>query len=334
MKILLISSGYSGIYPYFEKAIEDAFIFFDHIVTKIQSKYTIEAIELIKNFKPDVIITLVGFNIDEKLMDFLKKIKSPRCIWLTEDPFYIDMSIHLVSEYDYIFTIDIGAFEYYKKKFPQKHIYHLPLGTDPLLYYAEHKEEYLYDVCLVGYPYPERINLVNQLLAHTPYSLILVGPFWKKFIKNHKHTSRLTIINRWMEPEAVRSLFNRSKIILNPHRTYNFHKNKNTLEIENKSINNRTFDIAACGAFQLLSNKPDLQMHFDITQEMVVYSSSEECIELVKQFINDENSRNFYRRNAQKRVAGNHTFTHRVEFILKQLEANQFLDGSVEKFYE
>ena len=334
MKILLISSGYSGIYPYFEKAIEEAFIFFDHIVTKIHPKHTIEAIEIIESFKPDVIITMVGFNIDEKLMDFLKKMNSTRCIWLTEDPFYIDMSIHLVRDYDYIFTIDIGAFEYYKKKFPQKHIYHLPLGTDPLLYYADHKEEYLYDVCLVGYPYPERINLVNQLLTHTPYSLILVGPFWKKFIKNHKHTNRLTIINRWMEPETVRSLFNRSKIILNPHRTYNFHKNKNTLEIENKSINNRTFDIAACGGFQLLSNKPDLQMHFDITQDMVVYSRSEECIELVKQFINDENSRNFYRRNAQKKVVENHTFTHRVGFILQQLGANEYLNRSVEKFYE
>jgi spore maturation protein CgeB len=332
MKILLISSGYSGIYPYFEKAIEEAFILLDHQVIKINPEYTAAAVEIIERYKPDIIMTMVGYKMDQKLMEFLKKINSIRCIWLTEDPFYIDMSLHLVRDYHYIFTIDLGAFEYFKKRFPQKNIYHLPLGTDPVLYYPiEPKEEYLYDVCLVGFPYPERIELINQLLKHTQYSLIVVGPFWKKNIVNHKQNRSLTIINKWMEPEWIRNQFNCSKIILNPHRSYKFSKNINTLEIENKSINNRTFDIAACGGFQLLSNKPDLEMHFE-TQDMVAYSCLEECIDLVNHYVNDEASRDEYRKNALKRVMESHTFAHRVEFILKILRFNNSQNQSSEKF--
>lgn len=320
MKILLISSGYTGIYPYFEKAIEEAFRSLDHKVIKINPEFTTEAVDIIKNFKPDFILTMVGYKMDQKLMDFLKKTPSVRCIWLTEDPFYMDMSIPLVKDYDYIFTIDLGAVEFYQKQFPQKNIYHLPLGTDPLLYYPlEPQQDYLYDVCLTGYPYPERIALVNQLLTDTQHTFMIAGPLWKKYIINHKHNSRVAVMNNWIEPESVRNLFNRSKIILNPHRTNHFHKNKNTLQIENKSINNRTFDIAACGGFQLLSHKPDVGMHFDISQDIVVYSRVEECIELVNQFINDESSRNDYRNHALKRVAENHTFAHRIKFILEQL---------------
>jgi len=335
MNILLITSGYPRIYPYFENAIENAFRNLDNKVLKIMPEYSAAAIEMINNFKPDIILTMVGYRMDQKLMDYFKKMKATRCIWLTEDPFYMDMSIHIVKDYDYIFTIDLGAYEYYLKQFPSKKIYHLPLGTDPLLYYPnESQEDYLYEVCLIGYPYPERIELINQLLNNSDCKLILVGPLWSKYIKNHNHNRRLSIINRWMKPELVRILFNRSKIILNPHRTSNYSKNKNTLQIENKSINNRSFDIAACGGFQLLPYKDDIGMHFTINQDIVVYSNVEECIELVHHFINDETSRNQYRRNAQKKVLENHTFTHRIKFILNQIRLNKNLTESGEKFNE
>ncbi|WP_251555552.1 CgeB family protein [Neobacillus muris] len=319
MNILLITSSYPRIYPYFEKAIEDAFNNLGNRVITIKPKYTAATMEMVKSFQPDIILTMVGYKMDPKLMAFLKKTKAIRCIWLTEDPFYMDMSIPIVENYDCIFTIDLGAYEFYQKQFPSKKIYHLPLGTDPSLYYPiEPKEDYLYDLCLIGYPYPERIKLINRLLNDAQHNLILVGPLWKKHIESHIQNRGLSIINKWIKPELARILFNRSKIILNPHRTYHYNKNKNTIEIENKSINNRSFDIAACGGFQLLTNMADIERHFATNQDIVVYSNVEECIELVHQFINDETSRDYYRRNAQKKVLENHTFTHRVKFILNQ----------------
>lgn len=318
MKILLISSGYKGIYPYFEQAIEKAIIFSGHTIRKIKPVYEQGIMEKVILYKPDLIITLVGFRIDEPLMECLKKSGLPLCIWMTEDPFYMDKTIEIVRDYQYVFTIDLGALEFYRKMSPNKKIYHIPLGTDPSLYKpSDSPVQYSYDVCIVGYPYPERIELANNILNKTSFSMVLVGNLWKKHMRNQLN-KRLTIINRWVVPETVRSLFNRSKIILNPHRAFDFEKNSNTLRIENKSINNRTFDIASCGGFQLISNQYDLSRHFH-SNEIVSYMDHAGCVEMIDHYITNESERIQYSKNAYERVLNCHTFLHRIQYILEQI---------------
>jgi spore maturation protein CgeB len=322
MKIVLILSGYSGIYPYFERSIEDIFLQLNFTITKVNPEYNQETVEVINKMNPDIIMTLVGYKMDRKLIEFLKKKESLLCIWLTEDPFYSDNSMEIIEDFHFIFTIDFGSFEFYKKIFPNKNVYHLPLGTDPSLYYpSDPQKVILYDLCLVGYPYPERIELVHHIIKHTTYTIILVGPLWRRYIRRKANCNRLEIINKWMEPSYVREIFNMSKIILNPHRAHDFFKNKNTLGIESKSINNRTFDISACGGFQLISNKLDLEKHFNISSEIVSFSNKDDCINLINDFMNDEKRRNDYSKNANERVLNNHTFFHRIQFILDKIDA-------------
>lgn len=317
MKILLISSGYKGIYPYFEQAIEKAFILSGHMIRKIKPLYEQEIIESVYDYKPDLIITLVGFMMDKSLMERLKKIGSKLCVWLTEDPFYMDKTMEIVKDYQYVFTVDIGAFKFYTEKFPDKYILHLPLGTDPFLYKPSVTPvQYSYDVCIVGYPYPDRVELANKILNQTPYSLTLVGPRWKNLFKN-QYKEDLTIINRWVSPEVVRNVFITSKIILNPHRAFDFEKNSNRLRIESKSINNRTFDIASCGGFQLISNQPDLNSHFH-SDEIVSYTDYTHCLEMMDWYIHRESDRKQYSKNAYERVLNSHTFFHRIQEILEQ----------------
>ncbi|MFJ7746608.1 glycosyltransferase [Peribacillus sp. NPDC097295] len=318
MKILMISSGYRGIYPHFEQAIEKEFKGFGHIIRTIKPAHEQEIMGAVRDFNPDFIITLVGFMMNEALMECLKKSGSVLCIWLTEDPFYMDRTIELVKNFHYVFTVDVGAFEHYRYKFPGKKIFFLPLGTDPFLYKPSNSEApYSYDVCIVGYPYPDRIELANDILNKTQYRLILVGPRWKKHISNQPK-ERLDIINRWVAPESVRNLFITSKIILNSHRAFDYGKNRNTIGIINKSINNKTFDIAASGSFQLISNQTDLKNHFH-PDEIVSYRDHAECLELIEYYIGKENERNQFSKKAYDRVLDCHTFSHRVQYILKQL---------------
>ncbi|MET3698899.1 spore maturation protein CgeB [Bacillus oleivorans] len=318
MNILLISSSGKGIYPHIEKSIEDAFLAFNHTISKIEPVYSPDTIETINRLNPELVLSIVGHKMDPKLIKFIKKREMNLCIWLTEDPFYMDYSMKIIEDYDFIFTVDLGAFEFYKKMFPNKHIFHLPLGTDPSIYYPEPADK-LFDLCLVGYPYPERIDLVNHILKTTSYSIILAGPLWKGVIRNINNLKKMNIIGKWIEPSTVREIFNRSKIILNPHRSSQFAKNKNTLNIESKSINNRTFDIAACGGFQLISDKPDIEQHFDHPCEMVSFSNEDNCIDLIHHFISDEKKRNDYSHHAHRRVLNNHTFLHRIQFMINQI---------------
>lgn len=279
MNIILISSSYKGIYPYIEQTVEDEFLKLGHSVVKINPTLTKELREVIKQSNPDVVITLVGYKTDKQLLNYLKKTGAVLCVWFTEDPFYLDRSIELIPYFQHVFTIDLAAFEFYKVLFPEKDILHLPLGTIPSIYQPEEVKA-KYDLCLAGFPYPGRVELVQRILAETRYSLIVVGPGWRKSITENDQ-KRVTIINRWSSPHLIRNVFNQSKIILNPHRDDNFVANQNNLGITSKSINNRCFDIAACGGFQLIPHKPDTGVHFALEKEIVVYSCPQHCIELI-----------------------------------------------------
>jgi spore maturation protein CgeB len=319
MKILLISSGYLGIYPYLEKSIQDSLSNLGNSFITITPEYNLETIKQIENFQPDFVLAFVGYKIQQELLQFLKQKGYILGVWLTEDPFYIDESIRLAKNFPYIFTIDLGAYEYYKKIFPSKKIYHLPLGVEPSIYFPPKTvSQDVYDVCIVGYPYPERIQLAHHILEQTPYKLLLSGPVWRRYMKIHHH-QKLMVINKWMEPSMVNQLYHLSKIILNPHRAFDFHKNKNTIGIKSKSINNRTFEIAASGGFQLLSAKPDIELHFDPRKEIISYSTDEECIKLIHAFINDDQERIHYSEKAMERVLDCHTFFHRVQKIISLL---------------
>ncbi|PFP22908.1 hypothetical protein COJ96_25035 [Bacillus sp. AFS073361] len=322
MRILFISSGFLGIYPFFEESIVEAFKSLNHSISLIAPHYTNETVEMIESFNPDFVLSFVGYKTDYRLLQVLMKKGMDLGVWLTEDPYYIDQSILLIEDYEYIFTIDLAAYEFYKERFPYKHIHHLPLGTDLSLYHPSIQVNHpIYDVCLVGYPYPNRIKLIKHILDQTPYSIVVAGPEWHKYF--NKKSDRLKIVNKWLEPDSVNKVYSLAKIILNPHRSYNFYKNQNNLGIQGKSINNRTFDIAACSGFQLIENKIDLIQHFDTLQEIVPYNNIDECVHLIHHFLLNEQSRLLFSKNARERVLHHHTFTHRVEFILNQLNVSQ-----------
>ncbi|QCJ40995.1 protein CgeB [Bacillus sp. S3] len=319
MKIVFIASGYSGIYPYFEQSILHAFSQLNHQVLQISPNFNLQTTQQIEQYHPDFVLSFVGYKLEQPFIQFLKQKGYVLGVWLTEDPFYIDESVRLAEAFDLIFTIDLGAFEYYQQTLPAKSTYHLPLGADPKLYSPpDIQGKNYFDICLIGYPYPERIELARHILEHTSYTMIIAGPLWKKFIGS-EHFKRLKLINKWVEPTMVKDIIHSSKIILNPHRSYNYHQNKNTLGIASKSINNRTFDIAACNGFQLCSSKPDLALHFDPLSEVIPYTTNEECIKYIHQFVHDETTRNQFSYKAKERVLTNHTFMHRIQFILKTI---------------
>jgi len=319
MKIAFISSGYSGIYPYLEKSIQNSLLELNHSSITITPEYNLENIEKMESFQPDFVLVFVGYKVTSALLQFLKKKGYTLGIWLTEDPFYIDESVSLCDAFHYIFTIDLGAYEYYQQIWKTKKIFHLPLGTDPSIYYPTTQGSYYYDLSIIGYPYPERVQLANDILENTSYTLILVGPLWRRYIK-YQNQQRLAVINRWMEPYKVNQIYHLSRININSHRPFDFYKNKNELGIKNKSINNRTFDIAAGNSFQLLSAKPDTTLHFDVENDMISYSSIEECIHLIHQFIQQDQERMKFSKNAMKKVLHGHTFFHRTEKLINLIE--------------
>jgi spore maturation protein CgeB len=321
MRILLVTSGYKGIYEWFESWIQTD-LSKKHEVTFFDFEQGISALQSIVQFsKPDLVLTLVGLNFPTSMLHWLKQHGIKTAGWFTEDPYYIDQTLKLVNEYDYVFTIDSASLEYYQKK-GHNQAYHLPLATNPTIFMPKQVEEkYRSDICLVGYPYPDRINYVKLLLQYTSYKILLVGN-WKPYVHKFRRKENLIIHEGWVEPQVVANYYNGAKIVLNTHRPPTLRHNQNKLGVTGKSINNRTFDVAACSAFQLIEFKEDLPQHFMEEVEIVSFKSLEELLEKTHHFINADAERKNIANKARERVLKEHTFQHRLDKLVSLIDGS------------
>lgn len=316
MNIVYISSGYPLVYEYLDRAIKK-------VLQKEYQNYTIVHPKQLKNTQPFNNIkfplfafTLLGNRLSQQTIDFIKKNKIQLAVWLTEDPYYIDQTIKDIKHYDYIFTVDSGALKKYRS-LGFTNVYHLPLGTDPTLFTKKQSDpHYNSDVLLVGYPYPLRVQLVEFLLKFGDFKITVIGKQWHNLLSKKLRTHpNLKVYNVWLEPEEIAKFYNGAKIVLNPHRSSSFSHNQNRENIKNESINNRTFDIAACGTFQLIEDVADLRRFFS-EEEMISYANLKDCLEKIVFYLQEVEIRQRIAAKARTKVLNEHTFQHRIEEIL------------------
>ena len=258
----------------------------------------------------------MGANINKLLLNILEQSSIPFGIWLTEDPFYVDKSLEIMNEKTIFFTIDLGAYNFYQTK-GRTNVFYLPLGTNPAVFKkTEVDNSYISDILCLGYPYPSRVNLAKLILENTNYQLTLVGKGWYRQIpKRWRRLKQLRIIDEWIPPNLASYYYNGSKVIINDHREIDFAHNKNSIRIENKSVNNRTFDISSCGAFQLVDYKEDLYNQYK-EDEIIHYTSPTDCINKINYYIHEDHLRKLISDKAQYRVIANHTINSRISNIV------------------
>lgn len=315
MKIIFITSSYKGIYDYFEAWIvrelkknhEVKFFHFKDGLSNLQS--------VTGGFNPELALTLVGFKLPLQMVQWLKKQQVKTAVWFTEDPYFMDRTQVLSQYFDFVFTIDSAAFEFYINN-GHMNAYQFPLATEPQVFRPKQvAAKYRSDICLVGFPYPDRIQLIQFLLQNTPYKIKVVGK-WTNPLFRFRSNPKLMIHEGWVEPSVVADFYNGAKIVLNTHRPFNLRQNQNKLGIIGKSINNRTFDIAACSSFQLIEFKEDLLKYFLEDEEMVSFKSNQELVQKIDFYLKFEEERQLIADNAKNRVLKEHTFEHRLKKML------------------
>ena len=322
MNILLISSGFGGIYDYFDHSIKKAFETYQHKCSLFNVYKGIHGlIKCVEETKPDLVLTLAGFLLPKEMNDYLSQHHIKQAVWFTEDPFYMDQTLKLYDRYDYIFTIDRNAYhKYLDKGHPSVHL--LPLATNTNVFFEDSTKDFEFDINIVGYPYPERLDLVMDLLEKTPYSVLVVGKKWVELLGDRLEHPQLTVIDHWITSREAARYYNTTKICLNSHRPYDLKENQNAIGLMNHSINNRTFDIAACGAFQLISNMEDLPRYFTKNKDIVAFDSKNECLQLIEYYIKEAHQRQEIAQKAKQKVLNGHTFSHRIQTISHVLKQN------------
>lgn len=105
--------------------------------------------------------------------------------------------------------------------------------------------------------------------------------------------------------------------IVQAYNRYTIHVNLSKFQLRS-AINQRPFDVSACGCFLLTDYRNDIRELFE-PDEIAVFKSTDELLEKVRVFSEEEGLRMEYVRKARERVLAEHTYGHRVDEIFRKV---------------
>jgi len=149
-----------------------------------------------------------------------------------------------------------------------------------------------------------RRGLVSKLL---PFSPLIVGDAgWKKSLTGSGKTWR------WHGPID----YYRDLPRFYPASDINF--NCTSMQMKG-AVNQRVFDVPACGAFVLTDEREQLPELFEVGKEVIVYRSPEEIGDLVRHYLSHESERTTVAEAGRARVLAGHTYVHRLRAMVETM---------------
>lgn len=89
------------------------------------------------------------------------------------------------------------------------------------------------------------------------------------------------------------------------------------------SVNQRVFDVPACGGFLITDYRRDLEDMFDLGKEMICYRSLAELHELIGYYADRPEVRAQIARAGREKVLARHTYVHRAQELIRVMNGNR-----------
>jgi len=285
-----------------------------------------EFLSIVNKEKPDFVFIVRG---DSICCETLQKLhnKLPLVAYIWDDPFCSYARSNNLNDdyrisnfelgmflYNYIFVYDTYYVDSLQKR-GLKNVEYLPLAADPkrykkILLTAEEKNSHDFDVCFVGAPYPNRVEILESL---NEFKLGVFGDGWGNYYLRRGKK----IPSYYKGPaigEEVLKLYSGSKIVLNIH------------DPESKEgLNTRTFDILAAGAFEIVDHKRNLDIHFRNNSEIISYHDEKELNDLVRFYLEKPELSKNIANQGRARVLQEHTWKNRIQTVVDRLSERKIL---------
>nr|WP_231348265.1 glycosyltransferase [Bacillus mycoides] len=324
VNILFVQSGIPFYYPSLETSIYNSLIRNGQTVTMVSIE---RAIKTAFKIRPDFILVLHGLHVDfKKIIPKLKSFGFKVGIWLTDDPYYSDLTQSIVLEYDYVFTQDSGIIDFYQILGCQ-HVFYLPLASDQSIYKpTQNHAYYKYDIGFLGTAFENRLSFIDSIANYlNEKNTYIIGYGWEKLKYYEVLKDKIKLMSLGTYEESLQ-YYTSTKININLHRSINDQTlNQNSSLIEAYSINNRTFEIANSRAFQLTDIRLDLAQQYTPKKEIETFQSPTEFIMKAEYYLTNETDRLQIATNAYKRTLKDHTYDQRIRQMLTKL----FFDGGI-----
>jgi spore maturation protein CgeB len=267
---------------------------------------------------PDLVLAIAQAPLTLAVLEHLRKKKFLTAMWFVENYRHLTYWQQLAAGYDYWFVIQQAECQEAFKRAGARYVGYLPMAADPavhrpLVLADAEQAEYGADLSFVGAGYPNRRALLPRWLSKD-WSFKLWGNEWEGA------PDLAPVLQRSgarIDTETCMKVFNASAINLNLHSC-----GGDALDPQADFVNPRTFELAACGAFQLTDERALLPDLFT-DEEVVRFRRIEDVPALIRMWLNDSSGRRAIAENARQRVLRQHTYGHRMKELLAAIGLQQ-----------
>jgi spore maturation protein CgeB len=269
-------------------------------------------------FQPDLILALAQAPLTPQAIERLKVLKIPVAFWFVEDFRTLPYWKEIAGSYDFFFTIQQGEIFEQLRSQGAKNVYYLPQGCfpdehRPLVLGPEERKTYGADLAFMGAAYYNRKQTFPQLLEH---DFKIWGTDWDL---QSPTGQRVQNENRRVSSRETVKIYNGAKIQLNLHSS-TYHEGVNP---EGDFVNPRTFEIAACGGFQLVDQRSELSDLLLEGEEVATFKSVADLKEKISYYLEHEEERKLIAQKGHERVLAEHTLEHRMTELLIHIFGDQ-----------
>jgi len=258
-----------------------------------------------ERFDPDLVLVIMGNQLSPKTVARLRqRVKSPIICWCQDHLGTLGRQYLLGAEYDAVFLKDRYMQDLFSNMVKGTPFIYLPEACNPRVHRPleltpEDRTRYGCEVMVFGSLYYYRQAILQQL---GEFELKRWGnaPGWMVNRLQKSHVGSDIVLDE--KVKAVRA----AQIALNP-----FHY------AEVNSLNCRAFELAGCGAFQLISHKPVLSEHFTPGVDLDSFRSVDDLIDKIRHYLRHPEQAADMARMGQVRAHREHTYEVRLRQILR-----------------
>ena len=267
---------------------------------------------------PDMVLALAQAPMTLPLLEHLRKKNFLTAMWFVENYRHLTYWQQVAAGYDHWFVIQKKPCEDALRYAGAKQVNYLPLAAEPSLHcplslMPEDQTAVGADVSFVGAGYANRRALLPRLLSNE-WAFKLWGNEWDGA------TSLAHVLQRGgarIDTATCVKVFNGTKVNINLHSWTG-----EGLDPDGDYVNPRAFELAACGAFQIVDARTLMPEVFT-KEEILSFSRPDSLVPLVRQWLRDDLGRRQMADAARSRVLAEHTYVHRMRGLLAHIGVSQ-----------
>lgn len=264
----------------------------------------------VDTFEPDMVLAMAQAPLTHQALKRLRRDNVKTAMWFVEDFRLFTYWQSFAPFYDIFAVIQKEPFLSELKQIGAENVVYLPLAAHPDFHKPvelSHGDSRKYggDVSFMGAGYPNRRMAFRKLIHH---GLKIWGSEWEG---DHVLEPYLQLGGRRVSSEECVKIFNATKINLNLHSSIN----ADQLVSGGDFINPRTFELAACGAFQLVDRRALMDEAF-AHDELAHFENLQDLDEKIGFFLANPAERDKYASKARKRVLDEHTYVKRMQKLI------------------